>query len=95
MKKPIFVDEQHEYDYELELAEEGTLHTLSHSQSNSWNEHVKATMCMQILDDGNGFHMLNKFNKKNFDYSEAEHLYILLTLCNSPAKYEIATKESL
>ena len=88
MKKQIFVDDIHEYDYELI---DDNRHTLYYSNEEQWNDHIKGYVALQIVDDGNG--LIIKFNEKNrIDYSEAEQLYILLKLINQPAKYEISTK---
>lgn len=91
MKQQIFVDDVHEYDYEL-LAD--SVHALYYSNGSEWNDHVKGTICMSIKDDGNG--LIVKFNEKDrIDYAEAEQLFILLKLINQPAKYEISTKQKL
>lgn len=91
MKQQIFVDDVHEYDYEL-LAD--SLHALYYSNGSEWNNHVKGTICMSIKDDGNGL-QIDVEEKGRINYSEAEQLFILLKLINQPAKYEISTKQKL
>lgn len=91
MKQQIFIDDVHEYDYELV---DDNVHTLYYSNGGQWNSHVKEEIAMKIRDDGNG--LVVKFNDKSrIDYSEAGQLFILLKLINPPTKYEIATKTLL
>ena len=92
MKQQIFIDDIHEYDYELT---DDNLHVLSYSNTGEWQSHIKETVSNTIIDDGNG--LIIRFDKANktgirLDYSEAERLFILLKLINQPAKYEIANK---
>jgi len=90
MKKQIFVDDAHDYDYE---EVDGT-HTLYYSNGEQWNNFVKGDIAMTIDDDGNG--LIVEFNENGrIDYSEAEKLFILLKLINQPTKYEISTKQPL
>lgn len=92
MKQQIFIDDVHEYDYELT---DNNLHTLYYSNGSEWIENVKGMVANTVIDDGNG--LIIRFDKENksgirLDYSEAERLFILLKLIDSKAKYEIATK---
>lgn len=90
MKQQIFVDDVHDYDY---FKIDGT-HTLYYSNGDQWNNFVKGDPVMCIEDDGNG--LIVKFNENSrIDYSEAEHLFILLKLINQPTKYEISSKKPL
>lgn len=88
MKQQIFVDDVHEYDYEIL---NNNVHVLYYSNGAEWVNHIKGMAAMSIKDDGNGldifFEELGRIN-----YSEAERLFILLKLINQPAKYEIGTK---
>lgn len=95
MKQQIFVDDVHEYDYELT---DDNLHTLCYSNSGEWQNDVKGMVANTVIDDGN--ELIIRFDKVNkiatrLDYSEAERLLILLKLINQPAKYEIGTKQTL
>jgi hypothetical protein len=95
MKQQIFIDDIHEYDYELS---DDNLHTLYYSNGGEWQNHIKETVSNTVIDDGNG--LIIRFDTANktgirLDYSEAERLFILLKLINSPAKYEIGTKKLL
>ena len=91
MKQQIFIDDIHEYDYELA---EDNLHTLYYSNGSHWSSYAQGRVAMQIVDDGNG--LISKFREENrIDYSEAERLFTLLKLITQPAKYEIAEKKLL
>ena len=93
MKQQIFVDSQYSFDYEVV---DGNKHTLYHSNSEYWANHIKGTIAFQLEDDGNGLKILTNFSeKKRIDYCEAEYLYILLKLANYPSHYEIAQKRLL
>jgi len=88
MKKQIFIDDIHEYDYELI---DDNRHTLYYSDASQWSSNVQGYVAMQIVDDGNG--LISKFREENrIDYAEAERLFVLLKLAMQPAKYEIGTK---
>ena len=91
MKQQIFIDDIHEYDYELS---DDNLHTLYYSNTEQWNDHIKGKIAMTIEDDGNGLKVYFDENGR-IDYAEAECLFILLKLINQPAKYEIGTKKLL
>jgi len=87
MKQQIFVDDVHEYDYDVV---DDNIHAL-YFQGGQWNSHLLGTVAMAIEDDGNGLRV--KFDENfGIDYAEAERLFILLKLINQPAKYEIGTK---
>ena len=91
MKKQIFIDDIHEYDYEYAIKGNIKFHTLYYSNGSEWTEHVKGMIAMSIVDDGNGLQGTEESSNR-INYSEAEQLLILLKLINSPAKYEIGTK---
>jgi hypothetical protein len=56
MKKQIFVEDVHEYDYELI---DDNRHTLYYSNGEQWNDHIKGIVVMSIKADGNGL-IVNK-----------------------------------
>ena len=95
MKQQIFIDDVHEYDYELT---DDNLHTLCYSNAGEWQNHVKGMVANTVINDGNG--LIIRFDKQNksvirLDYSEAERLFILLKLVIQQSKYEIAQKKLL
>lgn len=93
MKQQIFVNDVHEYDYELT---DDTLHTLYYSNGSEWVKNVKGMVANTVIDDGNGLIIRENGNATvRLDYSQAERLFILLKLINQPAKYEIGTKQTL
>ena len=95
MKQQIFVDDMHDYNYEVHNDND---HTLYFSESSHWNSHIRGVNAMSVKDDGNGLMVkLCKDSKATIrvDYAEAERLFILLKLINQPAKYEISTKQLL
>ena len=87
MKQQIFIDDIHEYDYELV----GNQHVLSYSNGEHWTNLYKGVVASTIQDNGNGL-VLSLYNEERLDYAEAERLSVLLKLAMQPAKYEIATK---
>lgn len=87
MKKQVFVDDVHEYDYDVV---DDNIHSL-YFQGGQWNSHLLGTVAMAIEDDGNGLQVFFE-ELGRIDYAEAERLFILLKLINQPAKYEIGTK---
>ena len=94
MKQQIFIDDIHEYDYELI----DDLHYLHYSNAEHWNLPYRDLVSNTLIDDGNG--LIIRFNEQNktvikLDYAEAERLFVLLKLAMQPAKYEIATKKLL
>ena len=91
MKKQIFVNDAHEYDYEL-LAD--NVHALYYSNGSEWIENLRGTICMSIKNDGNGL-QIDVEEKGRIDYSEAEQLFILLKFINKQSKYEIGIKQPL
>ena len=91
MKQQIFVDDVHEYDYEIL---NDNVHVLYYSNGDEWVNHAKGMVAMSIKDDGNGLDIFFE-ELGRIDYSEAERLFILLKLINQPAKYEIGTKQTL
>jgi hypothetical protein len=90
MKQQIFVDDVHEYDYDVV---DDNIHAL-YFQGGQWNSHLLGTVAMAIEDDGNGLQVFFE-ELGRIDYAEAERLFILLKLINQPAKYEIGTKRTL
>jgi hypothetical protein len=52
-------------------------------------------LIISIEDDGHIFTASLEEPLKTIDYSQAERLFIILKLINSPAKYEIGTKKLL
>lgn len=91
MKQQIFVDDIHEYDYEVL---NDNLHVLYYSNGGEWCDHIKGMMAMSIKDEGDGLDIFFEELGK-IDYSEADRLFVLLKLINQPAKYEIGTKQTL
>lgn len=93
MKQQIFIDDIHEYDYEEVTVGNIKYHNLYYSNGGEWQNHIKGMIAMSIANNGNGL-IINEFleDSSEINYSEAEELFILLKLINSPAKYEIGTK---
>ena len=93
MKQQIFIDDVHEYDYELV----DDCHTLLYNGGN-WNSDILNSEAICLVDDGNGliigFDILGA-TSINIDYAEAERLFLILKLAMQPAKYEIAEKKLL
>lgn len=90
MKQQIFIDDVHEYDYDVV----DDCHTLLYNGGN-WNSNILNSEAICLVDDGNG--LVIRFDNLgrgaiSLDYAEAERLFLILKLAMQPAKYEIATK---
>jgi len=77
MKRQIFVEGKHDYDYEEVTTSQGILHTLSRSHSEEWSEEHRGELLYSVLDNGDGFKFDQKI-KKRMDYHEAFSLSVLL-----------------
>lgn len=89
-REEIYINGKHEYDYhKLEATPNVTVHTLYYSDDIEWSEHVRSTVAMQIVDDGNGIELIGITTKKSIDYLQAERLHILLRLSSSHSVYQI------
>lgn len=89
-REEIYINDKHEYDYhKLEASSSVTVHTLYYSDHIEWSEHVRNTVAMQLVDDGNGIELIGITTKKTIEYNEAERLHILLRLSSSHSVYQI------
>lgn len=93
----------HEYNIDVEDADEGTKYTLKASKGKQWSEHIKDTPFVTIVDDGNGiqiivgdfFMKIGKTKRINIftDYSFEEYLRVLLNFKNNiefkPQHYDV------
>ena len=92
MKQQIFIDDIHEYDYELV---DNNRHTFYYSNGEQWNNSIQEHVSIQVIDTGNDLRVAFENNKFSLDYAEAERLFILLKLVIQQSKYEIAQKKLL
>ena len=89
-REEIYINDRHEYDYhKLQATPDIAVHTLYFSDDDSWTEHIKKQVAMQLVDDGNGVEIIGACNKKHISYLEAEQLHILLRLSSSHSVYQI------
>jgi hypothetical protein len=91
MKKAIFTNEEHSYDYE----EVDGNHILYHSNTEFWNSNVRNKILLSIYDSGNGLEFKFKYTNRKcgkLDYSQCIELEILLRLINKNYEYFIADK---
>lgn len=77
MKRQIFVEGKHDYDYEKIITSQGVLHTLSKSHSEEWSEENRGELLYSVLDNGDGFKFDQKIKRK-LHYDEAFSLSVLL-----------------
>ena len=90
-REEIYINGKHEYDYhKLQATSSTAVHTLYHSDNDEWNDNLKTTVAMQLVDDGNGIQIIGICTKKEIDYVEAEQLHILLRLSSGHCVYQIA-----
>ena len=90
-REEIYINGTHEYDYhKLEATKEATVHTLYFSDDFEWNENIRKTVAMQLVDTGSGIEIIGVNSKKEINYLEAEQLHILLRLSSVHSVYKIA-----
>ena len=89
-REEIYINGKHEYDYhKLKATPQATVHTLYFSDDFEWNEDIRKTVAMQIVDTGEGIEIIGVNSKKQIDYLEAEQLHILLRLSSDNTVYQI------
>lgn len=93
MKKPIFVDDTHDYD----LLVNNDNYTLFYSEGEQWTSNTRGKIAMEIVDTGNGFEIVEaKLSDVNhFDYSEMLFVSILTKIIFQNRKIELAEKIKL
>lgn len=89
-KRVIFVDGRYDHDF----VSDGVTHTLLYSESEYWSAHVRGTVALELVDDGNGYKVNGIDERRRLDYSEVVYLNILLQLIQD-YKLEIAEKKDL
>jgi hypothetical protein len=90
-REEIHINGKHEYDYhKLQAAKHATVHTLYFSDNDEWDDVVRKSVAMQLVDTGDGIQIIGLCTKKEIDYLEAEQLHILLRLASVRSVYQIA-----
>jgi len=90
-RQEIYINDRHEYDYhKLQVTPDVIVHTLYYSDDFEWADHIRKTVTMQLIDDGNGIEILSVNTKKHLNYLQAEQLHILLRLSSTHSVYQIA-----
>ena len=90
VKKEIYIDGVHEYDYIFDDVDSGiALHSLYCSNDNSWSEDTKRKMVIQLMDNGDVVEFNNIDPCFPMDYLCVERLHILLRLYSQQSKYEM------
>ena len=90
-RQEIYINDRHEYDYhKLQVTPDVIVHTLYYSDDFEWADHIRKTVTMQLIDDGNGIEILSANTKKHLNYLQAEQLHILLRLYSTHSVYQIA-----
>ena len=89
-REEIYINGRHEYDYhKLQATPNVTVHTLYYSEDEEWSDHIRKSVAMQLVDDGNGIEIIGINAKKHIEYLEAEQLHILLRLSSTHCVYQI------
>lgn len=90
-REEIYINGKHEYDYhKLQATPDTIVHTLYFSNDDEWSDHLKQTVAMQLVDNGDGVEIIGACTKKTLNYLEAEQLHILLRLSSVHSVYQIA-----
>lgn len=88
----IYIDGQHEYNY-LVVELPGDFkksHSLHYTSHENWSQHIRETLAMEIVDDGNGITVMDYDLNSRINYSDTEKLHVLLRLMSEQCKYESA-----
>ena len=89
-RQEIYINDRHEYDYhKLQVTPDVIVHTLYYSDDFEWADHIRKTVTMQLIDDGDGIEIIGACTKKHLNYLEAEQLHILLRLSSTHSVYQI------
>jgi hypothetical protein len=80
IKEEIHINSSHEYNYVKSDFKECTLHTLYYSNGEQWADHIKGTVAVAIIDNGNGVTIENLLIDEEISYLKLEQLHILLRL---------------
>jgi len=86
MKKNIFLNKVHTYDFEIIDG----IYTLSYADSDRWSSGIRGTKAISIEDNGNDLIIKyhdGKSTKKTVDYDIAHALNILLTLMHEEENF--------
>ena len=75
MKKEILWN--NEYQYDLEVVD--NIHTLYYANVESWQNNVRNTIALQLINTGDDFKVVELNTKNRLNYSEAVHMYIILS----------------
>ena len=90
-KEEIYVDGNHEYDYVRDnLSKDLVIHTLYYSNSHEWADHIKTTIALELIDNGNGMLIKQIDVEEEINYLQIEQLHILLRLSSDDSLFQIA-----
>lgn len=92
--KEIFIDNVHEHSLSITTKNKKTFYTLFYSCGEQWNESVRGTIALQVVDDGNDVKIVGHKSNK-FNYSEVLYLSIILREMHKDYIFEQGTKESM
>lgn len=92
-KKPIFLDNVHEYDLHVS----SDTYTLYYSEGNQWSFGTQGQIALQIRDTGNEFKILGKspVNRGKIDYDDMLYFNILTRIIFMDRTVELAEKINL
>ena len=89
-KEEIYIDGRHEYNYHKFNSKQSTVHELYHSDNEEWSLHIRNTIAMKLIDNGDGIELNSIDFKKTIDYLQTEQLHILLRLSSHESIYQIS-----
>jgi hypothetical protein len=79
--KKIVISSDHEYEFDYKGIEnkDGIIkHELYYSKASHWSDHIKGTLAISIIEDGDSLILDREISK--IDYSQANYLKILLNI---------------
>jgi hypothetical protein len=93
MKKPIFLEDLHEYDVEIDK----DVYTIYYSEGEQWSSSSQGKMIIQIKDTGNEFKITHgtPVVRNKIEYDVMLELSILMKVIFQDRTIEIAEKTKI
>lgn len=88
--KQIFINGIHDYDFE----KKDRSYNLYFNQGDQWQSHTRGKLALSLEDTGNGF-KVKKIKGREFNYSQALYLTILLKIAHRADDYKFEMSDKI